>query len=202
MAWQDLQQWLRPIRGSHGYPKWQRRCLVVAHPSRPVFGWKSVKSVNLWSDKDHNAESNHYTFQLEDRTDSPDASKQLVRSEKPDIEFDAQANLKRQSQGNESRIAYNTGSANYADLYASDHNYNYDEAQNIGAYLLNLTKSPAEQSCVQQSQWQFSDLPANGWTASTTELNDTAPLDTLQTIFSDAKNCRPQKDPPCRRPVS
>ena len=161
--------------------------LLLTH--RDQFGWKSVKSVNLWSDKDHNAESNYYTFQLEDRTDSHDSPKRLVRSEKLDTELDAQANLKRQSQGNESRIAYDTGSTsvNYVDLYASDHNYNYDEAQKIGAYLVNLTQSPAEQSCIQQSQWQFSDLATNGWTASTTELNDTAPLDTLQTIFSDAK---------------
>jgi hypothetical protein len=74
--------------------------LLLTH--RDQFGWKSVKSVNLWSDKDHNAESNYYTFQLEDRTDSHDSPKRLVRSEKLDIELDAQANLKRQSQGNES----------------------------------------------------------------------------------------------------
>ena len=161
--------------------------LLLTH--RVQFGWKSVKSVNLWSDKDHNAESNYYTFQLEDRTDSQESPKRLARSEKFDSELAVQTNLKRQSQSNESRIAYDTGSTNvnYGDLYASDHNYDYDEAQKIGAYLVNLTKSSAEQSCIQQSQWQFSDLATNGWTASTTELNDTASLDTLQTIFSDAK---------------
>ena len=161
--------------------------LLLTH--RDQFGWKSAKSVNLWSDKDHNAGSNYYTFQLEDRTDGQDSPKRLIRSEKLDVELDAQANLKRQSQGNKSRIAYDTGSTNvnYADLYASNHNYNYDEAQRIGAYLVNLTQSPAEQSCIQQSLWRFSDLATNGWTASTTELNEIASLDTLQTMFSDVK---------------
>jgi hypothetical protein len=157
--------------------------LLLTH--RDQLGWKSVKSVNLWSDKDHNAESNYFTFQLEDRT----APKRLARSEETDSELSVQTTLKRQKQSNASRIAYDTGSTsvNYADLYASDHNYNYDEAQKIGAYLVNLTKSPAEQSCIQQSTWQYSDLMANGWTASTTELKDTSALATLKTIFSNAK---------------
>jgi hypothetical protein len=161
--------------------------LLLTH--RDQFGWKSVKSVNLWSDKDHNAESNYFTFQLEDRVESQGSPKRLARSEKPNSEVPEQINLKRQSQSNESRVAYDTGSAtvNYADLYASDHNYDYNEAQKIGAYLVNLTKSPAEQSCIQQSTWQFSDLAANGWSASTTQFNDTEALDALQTTFSGAK---------------
>jgi hypothetical protein len=161
--------------------------LLLTH--RDQLGWKSVKSINLWSDKDHNAESNYYTFQLEDRTSSQDSLRRLIRSEEIDGEIAGQSNLKRQSESNASRIAYDTGSTNvnYADLYASDHNYNYDDAQKIGGYLVNLTKSSAEQPCIQQSQWQFSDLAANGWTASTTELKDKSALDTLKTVFSNAK---------------
>lgn len=159
--------------------------LLLTH--RDEFGWKSVKSVNLWSDKDHNADSNYFTFQLEDRTDSQNSPKRLARSEILDSDFAVHINSKRQSESNESRIAYDTGSPNYADLYASDHNYNYGEAQKIGGFLVNLTKSSAEQSCIQQSAWEFSDLATNGWTASTTEFNDTAALKALQTVFSDAK---------------
>jgi hypothetical protein len=161
--------------------------LLLTH--RDQLGWKSVKSVNLWSDKDHNAESNYYTFQLEDRTSSQDSLRRLTRSEEIHGEIAGQSNLKRQSQSNANRIAYDTGSTNvnYAGLYASDHNYNYDEAQKIGGYLVNLTKSSAEQSCIQQSQWQFSDLAANGWTASTTELKDKSALETLKAVFSNAK---------------
>ena len=59
--------------------------LLLTH--RDQFGWKSVESVNFWSDKDHNAESNYYTFQLEDRTESHDSLKRLVRSEKLDNEL-------------------------------------------------------------------------------------------------------------------
>lgn len=159
--------------------------LLLTH--RDQFGWKSVKSVNLWSDKDHNAESNYFTFQLEDRTESQDSPKRLARSETLDSELAVQLNLKRQSENNDSRIAYDTGSPNYAELYALDHNYNYDEAQKIGGYLVNLTKSSAEQSCIQQSAWEFSDLATNGWSASTTEFDDTAALKALQTVFSDSK---------------
>jgi hypothetical protein len=161
--------------------------LLLTH--REQFGWKSVKSINLWSNKDHDSKSNYFTFQLEDRTDSHDPQRRLARSGVRDVESIKQTNFKRQSQSNESRIVYDTASAgvNYGDLYASDHSYSYDEAQKIGGYLVNLTQSSVEQSCIQQSQWQFPDLAANGWNASTTELNDTAALDTLRTILSDAK---------------
>ena len=161
--------------------------LLLTH--REQFGWKSVKSVNLWSDKDHDADLNYYTFQLEDRSETQDPQSRLARSEKRGSERVVQANVRRQSQSNESRIVYDTGSPSisYGDLYASDHNYNYDEAQKIGGYLVNLTRSSVEQSCIHQSQWQFSDLAANGWNASAAKLNDTAALDTLQTILSDAK---------------
>jgi hypothetical protein len=162
--------------------------LLLTH--REQLGWKSIKSARLWSDKDHDPKSNYYTFQLEDRTDTQRPRRRLVeKSQKRDGGFGVQTNLKRQSQSNVSRIVYGTSSAivNYGDLYASDHSYSYDEAQRLGEYLVNLTQSPAEQSCIQQSQWQFSDLASNGWSASTTELNDRAALDTLRTMFSDAK---------------
>jgi len=161
--------------------------LLLTH--REQFGWKSVKSINLWSDKDHDSKSNYFTFQLEDRTDSQNPQRRLVRSERRDNNLAGLTKLKRQSQSNQSRIVYDSGSTsvNYGDLYASDHSYSYDEAQKIGGYLINLTQSSVEQSCIQQSQWQFPDLAANGWNASTTELNDPAPLNALRTVFSDAK---------------
>lgn len=164
--------------------------LLLTH--REQLGWKSVKSVNLWSEKDHNSELNYYTFQLEDRADNESSSSRRARSavsERLLPEPVVQHHSRRDTQSNQSRIVYDgdSPSVNYAEIFASDHDYSYDQAQNIGAILVNLTQTSAEQACVQQSQWQFSDLASNRWNASTAKLNDTAALDSLRTVFADAK---------------
>lgn len=163
--------------------------LLLTH--REQLGWKYVKSVNLWSETDHDSKSNYYTFNLEDGRDGGVSRTRLARST-VSAELSSQRivdhHSRRATQSNESSIVYDGGSGvDYGKLFASDHDYTYDEAQKIGGYLANLTQSSAEQSCVQQSEWKFSDLESNGWSSTTSNLDNKAALDTLRTIFSDNK---------------
>lgn len=161
--------------------------LLLTH--REQLGWKDVESVDLWAGANNNSESNYFTFHLENHADSNIPHTRLARLPTT-VELSNEHDVKqlaRDSQGNGSSIIYDSGDVNYGPVYVSDHNYTYDEAQKIGEYLVNLTQSSAEQSCVQQSQWNFSDLASNGWSSSTTELNTTGALDTFQLIISDAK---------------
>jgi hypothetical protein len=103
--------------------------------------------------------------------------------------YAVERHTERDVKNNDSSIIYdsNSVSARYEELFASDHDYSYDQAHKIGGYLVNLTKSSAEQSCVQQSQWKFSDLKYNGWDSTTSKLDDKAALDSLKAIFSSVK---------------
>lgn len=163
--------------------------LLLTH--REQLGWKHVKSVDLWAGSKNRSESNYFTFHLEDHADSNTLHMKSTRSPLPvDLSNDLGVKqVARDSQGNESSIIYDNGSGdvNYGLAYLSDHNYTYDEAQKIGGYLANLTQSSTEQPCIQQSQWNFSDLALNGWSSSTTELNTTGAIDTFEKVISDAK---------------
>lgn len=160
--------------------------MLLTH--RKQLGWKRVKSVDLWAGADKSSKSSYYTFTLEDHADITTLHTRLARSLEASNELNVQ-HFTRDLEGNVSSILYdnNLGDVDYGSVYVSDHNYSYDEAQKIGGYLVNLTQSSDEQSCVQQSQWKYSDLASNGWNSSTSELNSSGVLDTFQKIISDAK---------------
>jgi hypothetical protein len=160
--------------------------LLLSH--RKQLGWKSVSKINLWSEADHDSKSNYYSFQLEDGV-SQTRSARSTRAGASSSFQAVQRHAERDAKNNDTSIVYDSDSvsARYGELFASDHDYSYDQAQKIGGYLVNLTISDAEESCVQQSQWKFSDLKSNGWDSTTSKLDDKATLVTLKTIFSDVK---------------
>jgi hypothetical protein len=160
--------------------------LLLSH--RKQLGWKSVSKINLWSEADHDSKSNYYTFELEDGVPQTKSTRSTGPEESSNVRA-VQRHAERDAKNNDSSIVYDSDSvsARYEELFVSDHNYSYDQAQNIGGYLVNLTKLDAEESCVQQSQWKFSDLKSNGWDSTTSKLDDKATLGSLNTIFSDAK---------------
>jgi hypothetical protein len=160
--------------------------LLLSH--RKQLGWKSVSKINLWSDADHGSKSNYYTFQLKDGVPQTRSARSTVPEELSSV-YAVERHTERDVKNNDSSIIYDSDSvsARYEELFASDHDYSYDQAHKIAGYLVNLTKSSAEQSCVQQSQWKFSDLKSNGWDSTTSKLDDKAALDSLKAIFSNVK---------------
>lgn len=167
--------------------------LLLTH--RKQLGKKYISGIDLWSGKDQDSSLNYYTFHLEDDTGGERSSPRLARSSSEmwsDMDGSSpvvESHVRRAEQTNKSSIVYDGSltSPEYNKLFASDHSYNYEEAQKIGGYLVGLTQSLAEQYCVQQSQWNFSDLKANGWRSSTIPFSISSGLDTFTKALSDAK---------------
>jgi hypothetical protein len=101
--------------------------LLLTH--REQLGWKSVESIDVWSENSHDSEQTLYAFNLKDQADSKQPSTRLVRNIRASISRGRSSDLirtvRRDDQANGSSIIYddNKGTHGYNELYQSDHNY-------------------------------------------------------------------------------
>lgn len=164
---------------------------------RQQLGYKFVERIDLWSEKDGESSTAYYTFRLKDQPDDKHLASRLTLSRSTASaaqsghgpEFNAPEPVRRDSQDNQSSLIYDGSSEDldYGKLFASDQQYTYDKAQEVGGYLVNLLRSSVERSCVQQNRWIFSDLSSNGWSSSTMNVSTSIESERLCTILSHAK---------------
>ena len=173
--------------------------LLLTH--REQLGWKNVESVDIWSEKSHDSKQTLYAFNLKDKAENKQSSVRSIRnvnvSVSRTIGGNSIADRSRDDLRNGSSIVYDDdkGTHSYKELYQSDHDYDTKQAEAVGSYLVGLTQTSLNGSCVQQSKWKFSDLQSNGWTSSTGKIGDSRALDGLNQVLSDAKFPKEKEHP-------
>jgi hypothetical protein len=167
--------------------------MLLTH--REQLGWKYVESIDIWSEKSHDSDQTLYAFNLNSRSDSKQPSTRTIREVGVSVSRRSSGNsiahrtFRRDDLGNGSSIVYDDdkGTHSYKELYQSDHDYDHKQAEAVDGYLLELTQTLINRSCVQQSKWTSPDLQSDGWTSVVGKTGDSKALASLNQVLSDAE---------------